>query len=91
MPNVLCSLTSKLRKVGDSLVEVILHASLWALNFRLWLSIFQNVRNGWFGVGDVFVGVSLLIGLWLAYKRLGLAYAGALLGTMLAAYFQSSA
>ncbi|TFU27193.1 hypothetical protein E0687_02200 [Thermus tengchongensis] len=88
MPNAWRSLTSNLRSLGNSFVEVVLHASLWALNFRLWFSFFHNARNGWFGVGDVFVGFALLLGLWLAYRRHGLAYAGALLGAMLAAYLQ---
>jgi hypothetical protein len=62
---------------------------LAALHFRFWLSVFRNLRNGWFGEGDVFVAACLLLANWFAFKRFGVPYGSALLGAMVAAYYEA--
>ncbi len=86
MSNVLRSVSAKLR----TLVDVAFYSSLAALQFKLWLSVFDNLfRNGRLETGDVFVVFFLLLALWFAWGRIGLPYASALLGIIWAAYLQS--
>ncbi|RTG98228.1 hypothetical protein CSW25_07980 [Thermus scotoductus] len=86
MPNVLRSLRERFR----TLVDIAFYSSLAALQFKLWLSVFDDLfRNERLETGDVFVVFCLLLTLWFAYRRIGLPYASALLGMIWAAYLQS--
>lgn len=89
MSDLLRSLGSKFRGVGNVFIDVAFHASLAALYFRFWLDVFQHFRSGSLGEGDVFVAALLLLGNGFAYKRYGLPYGSALLGAMMAAYLTS--
>jgi hypothetical protein len=86
MSNLLRSLSERLR----TLVDIAFYSSLAALQFKLWLSVFDNLfRNGRLETEDVFVMFLLLLSLWFAWRRIGLPYASALLGIIWAAYLQS--
>jgi hypothetical protein len=86
MSNLLRSLSERLW----TLVDIAFYSSLAALQFKLWLSVFDNLfRNGRLETEDVFVMFLLLLTLWFAWRRIGLPYASALLGIIWAAYLQS--
>ncbi|GBD40515.1 hypothetical protein HRbin38_00377 [bacterium HR38] len=90
MLSPLRSLGRKFWDLRNTLIDIFFLAFLAALHFPLWLNIFLHVRNGWFGAGDVFVAACLFWASWGAFKRFGVPYGSALLGAMVAAYFQSS-